>query len=91
MNISIESTGKNLDEAIKNGLAELNVTLDDVDVEIIESGGWFKKAKVRLTVIEEETFSALDELKKLDKRKRIDQLYARNDCDYCIQTAGYKA
>ena len=67
MNISIESTGKNLDEAIKNGLAELNVTLDDVDVEIIESGGWFKKAKVRLTVIEEETFSVLDEFKKLDE------------------------
>ena len=70
MNISIESTGKNLDEAIKNGLAELNVTLDDVDVEIIESGGWFKKAKVRLTVIEEETFSVLDELKKLDKEEK---------------------
>lgn len=70
MNISIESTGKNLDEAIKNGLAELNVTLDDVDVEILESGGWFKKAKVRLTVVQEETFSALDELKKIDEEEK---------------------
>ena len=52
--ISIESTGKKLDDAIKNGLAELNVTLDEVDVEILESGGFFKKARVRLTVIEED-------------------------------------
>ncbi|MBO5223807.1 MAG: KH domain-containing protein [Clostridia bacterium] len=51
---TIEATGKKLDDAIKNGLAELGVTLDEVDVEILESGGWFKKAKVRLTVIEEE-------------------------------------
>ena len=58
--ISIESTGKKLDDAIKNGLAELNVTLDEVDVEILESGGFFKKARVRLTVIEED--NDLDEL-----------------------------
>jgi spoIIIJ-associated protein len=52
---TIEATGKKLNDAIQNGLAELGVTLDEVDVEILESGGFFKKAKVRLTVIEEET------------------------------------
>ncbi len=51
---SIEATGKKLNDAIQAGLAELGVTLDDVDVEILESGGFFKKAKVRLTVLEEE-------------------------------------
>ena len=62
---TVESTGKKLDDAIKNGLAELGVTLDDVDVEIIESGGFFKKAKVRLTVIEEEEeISLKTEVKK---------------------------
>lgn len=51
---SIEATGKKLDDAIKAGLDELGVTIDDVDVEVLCSGGWLKKAKVRLTVNEEE-------------------------------------
>ena len=64
---TIEATGKKLDDAIKNGLAELGVTLDDVDVEILESGGWFKKAKVRLTVIENDEIESI--IKKEEKKE----------------------
>ncbi len=37
-NESVKSSGKNVDDAIANGLAELNLTLEDVDVEIINQG-----------------------------------------------------
>ena len=66
---TIEATGKKLDDAIKNGLAELGVTLDDVDVEILESGGWFKKAKVRLTVIENDEIESI--IKKEEKKEEV--------------------
>jgi spoIIIJ-associated protein len=66
---TIEATGKKLDDAIKNGLAELGVTLDDVDVEILESGGWFKKAKVRLTVIEDDEIESI--IKKEEKKEEV--------------------
>ncbi len=67
---TIEATGKKLNDAIQNGLAELGVTLDEVDVEILENGGWFKKTKVRLTVIEEETVSILTKEEKKDEPKQ---------------------
>lgn len=54
---SIEIKGKNVDEAIENGLRELNATRDKVDVEILEEGnrGIFgilggKPARVKITV-----------------------------------------
>lgn len=51
--LKVESTGKTLDEAIENGLAELKVSKENVDIKIIEKGGFFKKAKVILTVDED--------------------------------------
>ena len=63
----VESTGKKIDDAIKEGLAQLGgLTIDDVDVEILCSGGWLKKAKVRLTVCEEETLDDIKETVKSD-------------------------
>ena len=53
-------TGSSVDEAIKNGLTTLNVTEDDVKIDVIESGksgflGFGKKdAEVKLTVINPE-------------------------------------
>lgn len=48
--ISLESVGKNLEQAIDNGLAQLKVSREDVNIKIIDAGGIFKKAKVILTV-----------------------------------------
>lgn len=62
---SIETKGKSVDEAIFNGLNQLGVGIDEVDIDIIHEGsrGFFglgKNAVVRLTIKEEEpeeTFS----------------------------------
>jgi len=54
---TIEVTGKNIDEAVKNALTQLNVTRDKVDIETLDEGskGLFgllgsKLAKVKVTV-----------------------------------------
>ncbi len=54
---TLEMMGKTTDDAIKNALAELNVTEDKVDIEILEEGSkgflniiGVKPAKVRVTV-----------------------------------------
>ena len=53
-----EFTGKTVDEAIENGLKELNVTREDVTVEVLEEGKkkLFSsvKARVKLGVKTEE-------------------------------------
>ncbi len=62
--MTIEVTAKKVDDAINQGLAQLGVTLDRVTVEVVEQGGLFRKAKVRLTLDVEET---TDEAKKTAK------------------------
>lgn len=49
----IEVTAKNVQKAIEQGLKELNVTQDQVDIKIIDEGGFFKKAKVELILDKE--------------------------------------
>jgi len=55
----VETTGKTIDDAIKAGLSQLDKTIDDVTVDVLEepSRGFLgigsKPAKVRLTVKEE--------------------------------------
>lgn len=47
---TIVSVGKNVEKAIEAGLKELGVNQEDVDIKILEEGGFFKKAKVELTL-----------------------------------------
>lgn len=47
--IVIESTGRKLKDAIDSGLEKLGKTLAEVDVQVIDNGGLFRKAKVRIT------------------------------------------
>ena len=42
------AVGKNVDNAIANGLLEIGKTREEVDIKILETGGLFKKAKVVL-------------------------------------------
>ena len=44
----IQITAKNVQKAIEQGLKELNATQDEVDIKILDEGGFFKKAKVEL-------------------------------------------
>lgn len=52
--MTIEVTAKKVQDAIDQGLAQLGVSLDDVNVEVVDAGGFLRKAKVRLTVEEPE-------------------------------------
>jgi len=46
----IESKGKTVDEAVFSGLVKMDLSIDEVDIEIVdEGGGLFKSARVRLT------------------------------------------
>ncbi len=47
---SIEISAKNVDQAVEIGLFKLGVTKDDVKILVLEEGGLFDKAKVRLVL-----------------------------------------
>ena len=52
--MTIEVTAKKVDDAINQGLAQLGATADEVDIEVLDVGGLFRKAKVRLTLEREQ-------------------------------------
>lgn len=67
-----EKTGKTVEEAVKNALNELKVTVDKVEVEVLEepSKGIFgligtKPAKVRVTVVDNPEETAISFLKSV--------------------------
>lgn len=60
--------GKTIEKAIENGLKELGVSQEEVEIKIISEGGLFKKAKVELIVDKEaEDKVIVKEEKKEDK------------------------
>lgn len=59
MNQSVTVSAKSLDEAITKGCAELGVALDEVDFEVVDEGGMFRKMQVKVTV----KHAAKDEVK----------------------------
>ncbi|MBQ9792889.1 MAG: KH domain-containing protein [Clostridia bacterium] len=65
----IEVTAKNVQKAIEQGLKELNVTQDQVDIKIIDEGGFFKKAKVELILDKEVEEQMLKEEAKKEVAK----------------------
>ena len=52
--MTIEVTAKKIDDAISQGLKQLGASLDEVNVEVVEAGGLFRKAKVRITLERED-------------------------------------
>ena len=50
MNQTITVSAKTLDEAITKGCADLGVGIDEVDFEVIDEGGMFRKMQVKITV-----------------------------------------
>ncbi len=70
--MTIEVTAKKVQEAIEQGLAQLGATLDEVDVEVIESGGLFRKAKVRLTIERDEPEQKTESVKAKEPEKTAD-------------------
>lgn len=66
----IEVSAKKVDEAIKHGLAQLGVALEDVTVEVLDAGGLFRKAKVRLTVDGDESETKPDNTADADDSRK---------------------
>ena len=62
--LSVEATGKNIEQAISNALFELKAVREDVDIKILEEGGLFKKAKVLVSI-------SPDEIEKYEKREQL--------------------
>ncbi len=62
--LSVEATGKNIEQAIENALLELKAPREDVDIKILNEGGLFKKAKVLVSISE-------DAKERYEKRKKI--------------------
>ncbi len=73
------STGKTVDEAIENGLSQLNLTRDDVEIEVIEASnkGLFgiigqKDAKVLIKVNEDENAGVVEFVTELLKHMGVE-------------------
>lgn len=68
-----EATGKNIEQAIQNALLELKASREDVDIKILNQGGFLKKAKVLVSISEDaiEKYERKEDLKaKLAKEEQ---------------------
>jgi len=60
----IQVSAKNVEKAIEQGLAELGKSQEEVDIKILDEGGFFRKAKVELSYddrVEEQSASQKEE------------------------------
>lgn len=69
---TIEIKAASVEEAIQKGLETLGKKQDEVDIEIVEIGGFLKKAKVILTEKATEGTKAVNFVKELLKKMNID-------------------
>lgn len=68
MIFEIEATGKTIEKAVENALFELKAIREDVDIKILEQGGFFKKAKVLVSISED---ARSKYLKKEENRNKV--------------------
>ena len=76
--LSIEKEAKTIEEAIALGLEQLGMDEDEVDIEVLQKGGLFSKAKVRLTVKSTPKDEVCDFLAGLIERMGL-------DCDVSVE------
>ncbi len=85
MKITREYIGKNISEAIKAGLEDLNMKEEDVNISILSEGGLFNKAKVEISydiaeekteevVVEEKAEVATEKKVKKEVNKNVNPL-----------------
>lgn len=65
---SVIVSAKTIEKAIEEGLLLLNTSIENVDVNIINEGGLFKKAKVELTITPEALAEKAEKTKKINER-----------------------
>lgn len=71
---SCEGTGKNIEQAVQNALLELKAAREDVDIKILNEGGFLKKAKVLVSISE-------DAIEKYEKREKFKETLAKEETD----------
>jgi len=71
---SCEGTGKNIEQAVQNALLELKAAREDVDIKILNEGGFLKKAKVLVSISE-------DAIDKYEKREKLKETLAKEESD----------
>ena len=69
--LSCEGIGKNIEQAINNALLKLKASREDVDIKILDEGGFFKKAKVLVSISEDaiEKYEKKEEIKKQEQKE----------------------
>ena len=69
--LSCEGIGKYIEQAINNALLELKASREDVDIKILDEGGFFKKAKVLVSISEDalEKYEKKEEIKKQEQEE----------------------
>lgn len=73
--LSCEGVGKNIEQAINNALLELKASREDVDIKILEEGGFFKKAKVVVSISED----AIEKYEKRESLKNTQEVLVQED------------
>lgn len=69
---TIVAEGKTVEKAIEEGLKQLGVSQEEVDIKILSQGGLFKKAKVELTLDK-------DVEEKLAKKEKVEEKKAEKE------------
>lgn len=67
---TIQITAKNVQKAIEQGLKELGVSQEEVDIKILDEGGLFRKAKIELCYEDGNIAKEKSENKAEDKDKK---------------------
>lgn len=73
--LSCEGVGKNIEQAINNALLELKASREDVDIKILDEGGFFRKAKVLVTISED----AVEKYEKKEALKAKEELLKQEE------------
>lgn len=77
----VEATGKSIEKAIENGLKELNTTMENVDIKILNEGGLLKKAKVLITLSDEEKTTKVEETKVEKTEEELECVCENGVCE----------
>ena len=82
--LSCEGIGKNIEQAINNALLELKASREDVDIKILDEGGFFKKARVLVTISEdaEEKYNKIKKAVEAEKIAENEQTQKEEEAVY---------
>lgn len=70
--MKIEVSAKTIEKAIEDGLKQLNTTIENVDVKVISEGGMFKKAKIEMTLADDQLIENKEEL-EVEKSQEVSE------------------